>query len=48
VNWDAKGGDAASGGAHGVDDRGNLIVELDDGERLTLGSGEVSLRVGGS
>ena len=28
-----------------VDDRGNLIVVTDTGERLSLGAGEVSLRL---
>lgn len=43
VGW--AGAKAGSGVARGVDDRGDLVVELDDGERLALGSGEVSLRL---
>jgi BirA family biotin operon repressor/biotin-[acetyl-CoA-carboxylase] ligase len=34
-----------SGTAQGIDDRGNLIVFTDDGERLTLSAGEVHLQV---
>jgi BirA family transcriptional regulator, biotin operon repressor / biotin---[acetyl-CoA-carboxylase] ligase len=34
-----------SGDAQGIDDRGNLIVFSDGGERLTLSAGEVHLRV---
>jgi BirA family transcriptional regulator, biotin operon repressor / biotin---[acetyl-CoA-carboxylase] ligase len=44
VSWE-KG----SGVADGIDERGNLIVELSDGERQALGAGEVHLaRVSGS
>jgi BirA family biotin operon repressor/biotin-[acetyl-CoA-carboxylase] ligase len=46
VYWD-EGGDAGgrmAGRAAGIDERGNLVVELDSGERVTLGSGEVSVR----
>jgi BirA family biotin operon repressor/biotin-[acetyl-CoA-carboxylase] ligase len=32
-----------SGVANGVDERGNLIVETPDGERLALGAGEIHL-----
>jgi BirA family biotin operon repressor/biotin-[acetyl-CoA-carboxylase] ligase len=32
-----------SGVADGVDERGNLIVETPDGERLALGAGEIHL-----
>lgn len=35
-----------AGTAAGIDDDGELTVELEDGERVTLGSGEVSLRLG--
>lgn len=45
VSWEGAGIDAGSGTAAGVDERGNLVVELADGSRLALGSGEVSLRV---
>ncbi len=44
VSWEGAGIDPGSGIAVGVDDRGNLIVEPATGNRLTLGSGEVSLR----
>jgi BirA family transcriptional regulator, biotin operon repressor / biotin---[acetyl-CoA-carboxylase] ligase len=35
-----------AGVADGVDERGNLVVRLDDGGEAVLGSGEVSLRLG--
>lgn len=41
VSWEDGEGVAA-----GVDDRGNILVDRDDGERVALGSGEVSLRPG--
>jgi hypothetical protein len=31
--------------ADGIDDRGNLVVVSGTGERLSLGAGEVSLRL---
>ena len=34
-----------SGVADGIDDRGNLVVVSSEGERLSLGSGEVTLRL---
>jgi BirA family biotin operon repressor/biotin-[acetyl-CoA-carboxylase] ligase len=40
VSWDDGQGVAA-----GVDDRGNILVDRDDGERVSLGSGEVTLRL---
>ena len=45
VEWEGAGGSAASGAgtAGGVDERGNLVVIADDGERLTIGAGEVQL-----
>ncbi len=45
LTW--EGGDPASGSGTGagVDERGHLLVELDDGGRAALGSGEVSLRL---
>jgi BirA family biotin operon repressor/biotin-[acetyl-CoA-carboxylase] ligase len=45
VSWEGAGIDDGSGTAAGVDERGNLIVELEAGDRLSLGSGEVSLRL---
>ena len=44
VSWE-RGGEAGSGIAAGIDELGNLLVEREDGERLALGSGEVSLRL---
>jgi BirA family biotin operon repressor/biotin-[acetyl-CoA-carboxylase] ligase len=46
VSWEGAGVEPGSGRAAGVDERGNLIVEPDAGGRLSLGSGEVSLRLG--
>jgi BirA family biotin operon repressor/biotin-[acetyl-CoA-carboxylase] ligase len=48
VAWEGAGGatGAGLGRAAGIDARGNLVVELGSGERVTLGSGEVSLRPG--
>ncbi|HET7574091.1 MAG TPA: hypothetical protein VFJ99_03150 [Solirubrobacterales bacterium] len=34
-----------SGVADGIDDRGNLVVALPDGDRVSLGAGEVQLRL---
>ncbi len=45
VSWEGAGIEAGSGTAAGVDERGNLIVELVGSEQVHLGSGEVSLRV---
>ncbi len=47
LSW--EGGEPASGSGTGagVDERGHLLVELDDGSRVALGSGEVSLRLAG-
>jgi BirA family biotin operon repressor/biotin-[acetyl-CoA-carboxylase] ligase len=41
VSWEGAGD--GRGTARGVDERGNLIVEREDGERVALGSGEVRL-----
>lgn len=41
VEWDGGAGRAA-----GIADDGNLVVELEGGETVALGSGEVSLRLG--
>jgi BirA family biotin operon repressor/biotin-[acetyl-CoA-carboxylase] ligase len=43
VSWEGAGG--GTGTARGVDERGNLVVETEGGERVTLGSGEVTLRL---
>jgi BirA family biotin operon repressor/biotin-[acetyl-CoA-carboxylase] ligase len=45
VSWVGAGGQAAegSGVAQGVDERGNLVVLAEGGERLSLGAGEVQL-----
>jgi BirA family biotin operon repressor/biotin-[acetyl-CoA-carboxylase] ligase len=47
VGWTGAGGegDKGSGVAQGIDDRGNLVVIGTEGERLSLGSGEVTLTV---
>jgi BirA family biotin operon repressor/biotin-[acetyl-CoA-carboxylase] ligase len=47
VSWEGAGGSSGSGRgrAAGIDSRGNLVVETAEGERVSLGSGEVSLRV---
>jgi BirA family transcriptional regulator, biotin operon repressor / biotin---[acetyl-CoA-carboxylase] ligase len=46
VRWEGAG-DAGSGSgiAAGVDERGNLLVATESGERVALGAGEVSLRI---
>jgi BirA family biotin operon repressor/biotin-[acetyl-CoA-carboxylase] ligase len=46
VSWEGAGVEPGSGRAAGVDERGNLIVEHEASGRLSLGSGEVSLRLG--
>ena len=45
ITWTGAGGEEGdgSGVADGIDERGNLVVVTDDGERLSLGSGEVTL-----
>ncbi len=45
IRWEGAGADFPSGAgrAEGVDDRGNLLVATEDGQRLSLGAGEVSL-----
>ena len=47
VAWEGAGGatGAGLGRAAGIDERGNLVVETAAGERVTLGAGEVSLRI---
>jgi BirA family transcriptional regulator, biotin operon repressor / biotin---[acetyl-CoA-carboxylase] ligase len=47
VSWEGAGGAGGSGlgRAAGIDARGNLIVETADGARVTLGSGELQLRL---
>jgi BirA family transcriptional regulator, biotin operon repressor / biotin---[acetyl-CoA-carboxylase] ligase len=44
VTW-ADGDATESGTAAGIDESGNLLVELGDGERLALGAGEVQLQL---
>ena len=46
VEWEGSAIEAGRGVAAGIDERGNIVVEREDGERLSLGSGEVSLRPG--
>jgi len=45
IHWEGAGPDFPSGAgrAEGIDDRGNLLVTTDDGQRLSLGAGEVQL-----
>jgi len=45
ISWVGAGGEGGdgSGVADGIDDRGNLSVVSGEGERLSLGSGEVTL-----
>jgi BirA family biotin operon repressor/biotin-[acetyl-CoA-carboxylase] ligase len=45
ISWTGAGGEAGdgSGVADGIDERGNLVVVTDEGKRLSLGSGEVTL-----
>ncbi len=47
VAWEGAGGSGTQGEgvAEGIDERGNLVVVTDSGERLCLGAGEVSLRL---
>jgi BirA family biotin operon repressor/biotin-[acetyl-CoA-carboxylase] ligase len=47
VSWTGAGGEEGegSGVADGIDERGNLVVVTGQGERLSLGSGEVTLTV---
>jgi BirA family biotin operon repressor/biotin-[acetyl-CoA-carboxylase] ligase len=45
LTW-SGGEEDGSGVGAGVDERGNLIVVRDDGERVALGSGEVQLTLG--
>jgi len=42
ISWDEG---KNSGVADGVDDRGNLVVALDGGGRVSLGAGEVQIRL---
>ncbi len=46
VTWAGAGVADGAGAAAGVDDRGNLLVDLAGGERIALGSGEISVRLG--
>lgn len=45
VGWEGAGVESGSGTVRGVDDRGDLMVELPGGSRVLLGSGEVTLRI---
>ncbi len=47
VSWEGSGGEHASGSgtAAGIDERGNLQVEMGSGAIASLGAGEVSLRI---
>lgn len=44
IEWTRAGG-RAEGEARGIDERGNLVVLTDDGERIALEAGEVHLSV---
>jgi BirA family biotin operon repressor/biotin-[acetyl-CoA-carboxylase] ligase len=46
VEWTGTGNEDGEGTAAGIDDRGNLLVDLPSGETLALGSGEISVRLG--
>ena len=50
IHWEGAGAGSPSGAgrAEGIDDRGNLLVATDDGQRLSLGAGEVSLSLPGA
>jgi BirA family biotin operon repressor/biotin-[acetyl-CoA-carboxylase] ligase len=45
VRWEGggPGTESGAGRAEGVDERGNLLVATEDGQRLSLGAGEVQL-----
>jgi BirA family biotin operon repressor/biotin-[acetyl-CoA-carboxylase] ligase len=46
IGWDGGPDELGrEGTADGIDERGNLLVRGDGGERVSLGSGEVSLRL---
>jgi BirA family biotin operon repressor/biotin-[acetyl-CoA-carboxylase] ligase len=45
IRWTGGDGASDSGVADGIDERGNLVVISSEGERLSLGSGEVTLSV---
>ena len=45
VSWEGAGGATGSGRAAGIDARGNLLVETATGDRITLGSGEITLHL---
>jgi BirA family biotin operon repressor/biotin-[acetyl-CoA-carboxylase] ligase len=46
IGWEGGPGDGERGGvAEGVDERGNLLARTAGGEVVSLGSGEVSLRI---
>jgi BirA family biotin operon repressor/biotin-[acetyl-CoA-carboxylase] ligase len=47
VAWEGSGGSGTQGEGicEGIDDRGNLVVVTGSGDRLSLGAGEVSLRL---
>ncbi len=47
IGWEGAGGEGnqGEGVADGIDARGNLVVVTGSGERVSLGAGEVSLRL---
>jgi len=48
VSWEdgPRGIERGRGAADGIDDRGDLVVDADDGGRVALGAGEVQLKLG--
>lgn len=45
ISWEGEGSVPGAGIADGIDDRGNLMVAVGSGERISLGSGEVHLTI---
>jgi len=45
IRWDGAGAgtSAGAGRADGIDELGNLLVATEEGQRLSLGAGEVQL-----
>jgi BirA family transcriptional regulator, biotin operon repressor / biotin---[acetyl-CoA-carboxylase] ligase len=45
IAWEGAASESGRGVAAGVDEGGNLVVDAEGGERISLGSGEVQLRL---
>jgi BirA family biotin operon repressor/biotin-[acetyl-CoA-carboxylase] ligase len=45
IRWQGEGSTPGTGTAAGIDQRGNLLVEVETGEKVSLGSGEVQLEI---